>query len=409
MEIRKKSPKKIWTKYFSYFFIIAIVIAGTFSFGYGVGKKGIDLPVPFVPTKVLNTDSGKPSNVDFSTFWEAWNKLNADSVDDLNPQDLVYGAISGMLGAVNDPYTVYLKPDENKRFMEDISGEFEGIGVEITEINGELTVVAPLPDSPAEKAGIKAKDVILEVDGKKASDLGFEATIDKIRGKSGTSVEILLKRTGAENIKISVTREKIKVPSVTYEIKESGGKRFEVVTLRQFGDDTNDLFDKAATDIDKNKPDGVIIDLRNNPGGYLDTAVNIASYLIDGGVIVSEVEKNNQKKDVKTVRRATLKNYPLVLLVNEGSASASEILAGAVKDRGRGKIIGSKTFGKGSVQILENLSDNSAVKITIAKWLTPNGSQINKTGIQPDIEVADDPNSDSDPVLNKAFETLNNK
>lgn len=410
MERKRKSPKRFWTRYFVYFFVLIIIISGTFSFGYGVGKRGIDLPIPFIPAKVSNTESGKPANVDFSIFWEAWNKLNADSVDNTNPQDLVYGAISGMLSAVNDPYTVYLKPDENKRFLEDISGEFEGIGVEITEVNSELTVVAPLPDSPAEKAGIKAKDVILEVDGQKTSDLGFETTINKIRGAAGTDVTILIKRAGSdENIKFTITREKIVVPSVTYEIKQSGGKKFEVVTLRQFGDDTDALFDKATLDIEQNKPDGIILDLRNNPGGYLDSAVNVASYFIDGGTIVSEVEKNNQKKDVKTVRRATLKSYPLALLVNEGSASASEIVAGAIKDRGRGKIIGTTTFGKGSVQILENLSDNSAVKITIAKWLTPNGSQINKVGIKPDIEVTEDQNSSTDQILEKAYEVLLNK
>lgn len=410
--MRKKNniPKKIWAKYLLYFLVAVILLSGTFVSGYGIGKKGVELNIPFIPTDVVNTESGKPASVDFSTFWDAWNKLQTDSVDTIDKQNLVYGAISGMLNSLNDPYTVYFTPEENKRFAEDISGQFEGIGVEITQVNSLLTVVTPLPDSPAEKAGIKAKDVIVSVDGQKTLDLGFQETINKIRGTSGTQVTLVLARPGQDqNVTVTVTREKITVPSVTSEYKTVDGKKYAVVTMRQFGDDTNTLFDTISADIVKNKPDGIVLDLRNNPGGYLDSAVNVASYFLDGGTVVSEVEKDNKKKDYKTVRRATLKDYPLAVLVNDGSASAAEILAGAVQDRKRGEVIGTKTFGKGSVQILENLKDGSAVKITIAKWLTPNGSTIDKVGIKPDLEITVDQASSDDQILNKAYEYLAKK
>lgn len=407
MKIDKKRPKKIWARYLLYFFVAVFLLSGSFVSGYGFGKKGLELNIPYIPANVINTEAGKPKNVDFSIFWEAWNKLKNDSADNVDNQTLVYGAISGMLNSLNDPYTVYLKPDENKRFLEDISGEFEGIGVEITEVNGVLTVVAPLPGSPAEKAGIRAKDIIITVNGEKTKDLGFKATIDKIRGTSGTEVTLSLSRPGTDGeLSIKVVREKITVPSVTLDYKTSGNKKIAVITVRQFGDDTASLFDKAASDILNAKPNGIILDLRNNPGGYLDGAVNLGSYFIDGGTIVTEVEKNDQKKDYKTVRRATLKDFPLAVLVNDGSASAAEILAGAIRDRDRGELIGTTTFGKGSVQILENLSDGSAVKITIAKWLTPNGTGIDKLGIKPDQEVKQDENSVDDNVLNFAIDYL---
>ncbi|MFA7244012.1 MAG: S41 family peptidase [Patescibacteria group bacterium] len=407
MKIKKKWPKQIWAKCLLYFLVLIIVLSGAFISGYTTGKKGIDLNIPFVPASVVNTDTGKPANVDFSTFWDAWNKLNQDSVDTINPQNLVYGAISGMLNSLNDPYTVYFTPEENKKFQEDMSGQFEGIGVEVTEVNNSLTIVAPLPDSPAEKAGIKAKDVIISVDGQNAFDLGFQGTIDKIRGTSGTDVTLVLSRPGQDqNITIRVTREKITVPSVTLEYKTLDGKKFAYVTIRQFGDDTNNLFDGIANDILKNKPDGIVLDLRNNPGGYLDSAVDVASYFLDGGNVVSEVEKDNKKKDYKTIRRATLKDYPLAVMVNDGSASAAEILAGAIKDRARGEIIGTTTFGKGSVQILEELKDGSAIKVTIAKWLTPNGNTIDKVGIKPDLEIKADTNASDDNILSGALQYL---
>lgn len=406
MGSEKRGQKKFfWLKAFLLSFAVILIFYGVFVFGYALGKKGIDLGLNIGPAKITNTEKGKPALVDFSLFWEAWDKLNKDYVESTNAQDLVYGAISGMLSSTGDPYTVFMKPDENKRFMDDIKGEFDGIGVEITQVNGLPTVVAPLSGTPAEKAGLKPKDVILEVDGKKTSEIGFEETINKIRGEKGTEVELTIVRDGTPDpIKVKIKRDSIKVASVNFEEKKINGKKIAYIKVRQFGDDTKELFANAVSNISGKGYDGIIIDLRNNPGGYLETAVDLSSYFVPDGVVVSEIDKNGSKKDFKTTEKASLKDIKTVVLVNQGSASASEIMAGALKDRNKSKIVGEKTFGKGSVQIMENLSDNSAVKITIAKWLTPNGNHIDKVGISPDVEIKDNENTTIDEQLNKALE-----
>lgn len=388
----------------AYSVIVMLLIAASFLIGNYTGKTGIDIGLKNPSVEVTNKNKDKPENVDFGIFWEAWNKLNRNYVGKLDSESLVYGAVSGMLSATQDPYTQFLKPEENKRFKDDISGEFDGIGIEISLVNNLPTVVAPLSGTPAEKAGIKAKDVIVEVDGVKTSEIGFEETINKIRGAKGTTVNLKIVRSGSENpLDFSVIRETVKVASVTYEMKEQAGKRLFYVKVRQFGDDTDVLFSAAVAEAKKQKVDGFILDLTNNPGGYLDTAVDMASYFLDGGLVVSEIDRNDKKKDFNTTKKVALANTTkMVVMVNGGSASASEIVSGALKDRGRAKIIGEKTFGKGSVQVMENLSDGSAVKITIAKWLTPKGEHIDKVGVAPDIEIMDE----DDAILNKALEEV---
>lgn len=393
-KIRSSKARIIWVV------VIVLLIGASFLAGNYTGKSGVNIGIEIGPKQISNTEKGKPQQVDFSTFWDAWNKLNKNYVNDLDPQNLVYGAISGLLSATGDPYTEFFKPDENKRFKDDISGEFEGIGVEISSVDNLPTVVAPLSGSPAEKAGLKAKDIIVEVDGTKTSDIGFEETINRIRGKKGTTVKLKISRSSSEQpLEISVVRENIKVASVTHEIKDAGGKSVFYIKVRQFGDDTEQLFDEAIADARKQNVDRLILDLRNNPGGYLDTAVSMASNFLDGGVVVSEVDKDGKKKDFNTDKKATLPDIKMVVLINGGSASASEIVAGALKDRGRATVIGEKSFGKGSVQVMENLSDGSAVKITVAKWMTPKGTHIDKVGISPDIEIKDD----ADAVLQRGL------
>lgn len=405
-QIKKKRPAALWVKRILVVFVVFVVLGTTFLLGYASGLRGVNLGATLPVERIVNKNTGKPADVDFSTFWEAWNKLNQNYVGKIDAVALVQGAISGMLAATKDPYTVYLKPEDNQRFLADISGEFDGIGVEITQVDGLPTVVAPLPDSPAEKAGLKAKDIIAEVDAKKTSDMAFDDVINNIRGKEGTQVVLTVVRSGKdEPLKISVTREKIKVASVTTDVKNYQGKQYYYIKVRQFGDDTSALFEKAANEIKQGSYSGIILDLRNDPGGYLETAVDLSSYFIDGGVVVSEVDRNNIKQESKTTRSATLKKYKLAVLINDGSASASEIMAGAIKDRKQGTIVGQKSFGKGSVQILEELSDKSAVKITIAKWLTPNGGTIDGVGIEPDVKIEDKDATDED-YFNKAYETL---
>lgn len=405
-KFKKKRSSALWVKRVLVVFVVGIALGTTFLLGYASGLRGVNLGATLPIERIVNKNSGKPADVDFSTFWEAWNKLSQNYVDKVDAKTLVQGAISGMLAATRDPYTVYLKPEDNQRFMDDISGEFDGIGVEITQVDNMPTVVAPLPDSPAEKAGLRAKDIIYEVDGEKTADMAFDDVINKIRGKEGTQVVLSVVRSGSEvPLKITVTRAKITVASVTTEVKNYQGKQYYYIKVRQFGDDTSSLFEKAANEVQKNNYAGIILDLRNDPGGYLETAVDITSYFLDGGVVVSEVDRNNIKRESKTTRKAILKDYKLAVLINDGSASASEILAGAIKDRKAGTIIGQKSFGKGSVQVLEELTDKSAVKITVAKWLTPNGSTIDGVGIEPDIRIENKDATDDD-FLNKAFEVL---
>lgn len=381
--------------------VIIVLIGAAFVAGNYTGKSGVNIGVQLGPKEVVNTAKGKPEQIDFSIFWEAWSKLNKNYVSVLDPQKLVYGAISGLLSATDDPYTEFMKPDENKRFMDDISGQFEGIGVEISSVNNLPTVVAPLSGSPAEKAGLKAKDIILEVDGSKTSDLGFEQTIDRIRGTKGTTVMLKILRSGNEEpLTISVVRDNITVASVSSETKDYKGKKIFYIKVRQFGDDTDRLFSEAVDAAKNSKADALVLDLQNNPGGYLDTAVDMASNFLDGGLVVSEVDRDGKKKDFNTSLKASLPSIKMVVLVNGGSASASEIVSGALKDRSRATIVGETTFGKGSVQVMENLSDGSAVKITIAKWLTPKGDHIDKIGITPDIKVADE----GDAILNAGLE-----
>lgn len=377
-----------------------IIFGLIFSSGFILGKNSA-LPLPQF---VTNSIGGAEGEADFTVFREAWQMLHDQYIGSLDDNKLVIGAIKGMVEAAGDPYTSYFSPDENQRFKDDISGEFDGIGVEITSADGVPTVVAPIADSPAEKAGIKAKDIIAEVDGTKTSEISLDETISKIRGEAGTTVTLkIVREDSADSIEIKVVRSKITVASVSYEVKTSNGKEIAYLKIRQFGDDTEKLVSEATDHFSQKNVDGIIVDLRNNPGGYLETSVGVASYFIDGGVIVSEIEKSGEKKEFKTTNKATLKDKKLILLVNEGSASASEIVAGAVKDRDRGKIIGKKTFGKGSVQVLENLSDSSGIKITIAKWYTPNGSQIDGVGIEPDMAVLENEATEADEVLDFAM------
>ncbi len=387
--------------------LILIILGGTFVWGYGFGQKGKSI-FGLTPA-VTNIEVGMPAGTDFSLYWQAWNKLKADSVFNTDSQTMVYDSISGLLSSVNDPYTVFFTPADNKIFQQDIQGQFDGIGVELIVKNGVPTVVAPLSDSPASKAGIKAGDIILQVDGTKSSTLGFNALINKIRGTKGTTVKLTISRAGADKpLDFAVVRDTITVKSVTWEEKDQNGKKIMYVKIREFGGDTDQLFADFVTDTLKVKPDGIIVDLRNNPGGYFDSAIDLSSYFVDGGTVVEQQNKAGTIQDFSTTHAATLKDYKTAVLVNGGSASASEIFSGALQDRKAGTLIGEKTFGKGSVQELVNLSDGSAVKITIAKWLTPAGHQINGIGNTPDIEIKPDDTNATDPQLNRALDYIVN-
>lgn len=388
---------------------LLIIIVASYSFGYGAGKIG-DYLHPTVGFKLTNQDKGKPKDVDFSLFWKVWDEVHQKYMGDINDEQLVQGAINGMVGGLDDPYSLLLKPEQSTQLLDELSGAFGGIGVELVVRDGNLTVLAPLKDSPAEKVGLKPKDIILKIDDKDATSMTFEEAVAAIRGKPGTSVKLTVVRQGLDAFQeFNIERSEIKDTDVFYEKKGD----VAIIRIRQFGENTNDLVKKYADQIKGDKSiKGVVVDLRSNPGGYLDSSVQVSSVFIEDGVIVYEEGKDGKKQEYKAEGRATLGSMPLVVLVNEGSASAAEIMAGAIQDYKKGTLIGKKTFGKGSVQELISVGDGLSLKITIGKWLTPNGRAINGEGIKPDIEVDltdDDIKADRDPQLDKAIEEINKK
>lgn len=351
-------------------------------------------------------------DLDFNLFWDVWDLLHKDFVqqDKLNEKELFYGAISGMVAAAGDPYTVFMNPLQSDEFSNDLAGTFEGIGAEIGIKKNELTVIAPLPESPAEKAGLRAGDKILAINKEITQGMTVDKAVSKIRGSKGTEVILTINRDGFDKPKeFKINRDVIVVKSVKTEMRAD---KIFVVTISNFNNDTESLFNKAVSQAVETNPRGIILDLRNDPGGYLDTAIEVASEWIEDGVIVTEKFSDQKKNEYLARGLSRLKDYPTVVLINQGSASASEIVAGALQDTGQATIVGMQSFGKGSVQVLENLNDGSSIKITVAKWFTPKGNNINEQGIKPDVLVdltEKDYEEGKDPQLDKAVEILNKK
>ncbi|MFZ2189622.1 MAG: S41 family peptidase [Candidatus Magasanikiibacteriota bacterium] len=338
-------------------------------------------------SKVLNLYSKSHSGeADFSQFWNIWDLLKEKYVSQpISEKDLYYGAIRGLVSGLNDPYSVYFPPKEAEEFAKDLSGEFEGIGAEIGLRDGQLIVVAPLKGSPAEIAGLRPGDKIFAIDGEETINLGVDEAVKKIRGPKDTSVKLTISHVGAETFEdISIVRNVITVPSVEWSMKENN-----IVYLRIsfFNQDTWQEFDKAVKEFTAQSPKGLVLDMRSNPGGYLDSAVAITSEWVKEGTIVSEKFNNQEENKYPTEGKHRLAGIKTIVLVDEGTASGSEILAGALQDYGLATVVGKKTFGKGSVQDFQALPDGSAIKITVAKWFTPNGRQIDETGIMPDIII----------------------
>ena len=388
--------------------IIGIVlIALTFYFlGFLVGHKNLVFEKNYKPV-IANTELGKPEDVDFSIFWDAWKLITEKFVGNYSSQKMVYGAVKGMVEALGDPYSSFLEPGEQKMLLEDLSGEIEGIGAELTIKDDKLVIVAPLEDSPAKKAGLQAKDEILAINKEATNEMTLDQAISKIRGRAGTEVILLIQRQNSPEPKeYKIKREKIIIKSVKYEMKGDIG----YIRISQFGDDTRDLALAAAKDLANKNPRAIILDLRDNPGGYLDASIDVASLFMERGVVVKEQYKDGRTEELNTTLEGILAKYPVLVLVNEGSASAAEIVAGALKDSRKATIIGKKTFGKGSVQELESLKDEASLRITVAKWLTPGGKTIEKEGINPDIEIGlsdEDRAADRDPQLIRALEEAN--
>ena len=370
--------------------------------GYFVGHKNLEFDQNYLP-KITNTSLGQPKEIDFSIFWDACKAISEKYVGEYSTENMIYGAIQGMVDSLGDPYSVFLKPGENQMFLDDLSGKIEGIGAELSLKEGQLIVIAPLDDSPAQKAGLKAQDKILKINDEDTVEFSLDKAVSKIRGPSGTTVKLLIDRQGFSSPQeFNIKRETIIIKSVEWEQKDNVG----IIKISQFGDDTSELAEEAAKDLAKRNLTGVILDLRNNPGGYLDASIDVASLFMDGGVVVKEVDRSGKEEILEATLEGKLIKEKIVILINGGSASASEIVAGALKDNRQAILIGEKTFGKGSVQELENLAKGSALKLTVARWLTPSGKTIDEEGISPDIEVilsSEDEQAGRDPQLEQAL------
>lgn len=391
--------------------IVIFVIFASFVTGFFLGAwKSIGLkPNLSVESLIQQAPNYLNSNDgDINLFWQVWETVKKEYVaQPVDPTKMFYGAIKGMVSSLGDPYSIFLDPKMTQEFQKELSGKFEGIGAEIGFKDHQLSIVAPLPDSPAEKAGLKAGDKILKIDNKDTQDMNLDYAVSLIRGKKGTTVILNILSSGQEQPRdVTIKRDVIKVSSVTWELKNNN---IAYVKIAQFDDETTSLFNKIVNQILLKNPKGIILDLRNNPGGYLDGATTLAGKFLDEKVVLYEEFAQGEKKEYKSDANAPLKDIKLVVLVNEGSASGSEIVAGALQDNKRATIIGEKTFGKGTVQDLKDFNDGSSVKLTIARWLTPNGLSITDNGIKPDIEVKlteEDYNKDRDPQLDKAMEIL---
>jgi carboxyl-terminal processing protease len=357
-------------------------------------------------------------NVDLKPFWKAWDLLQKKHVDSASTtnQDLVWGAIKGLASSYNDPYTVFMPPVEAKQFNDDISGTLEGVGMEVDIKDNFLTVVTPIKDSPAERAGVMAGDKIVKIDGKNTEGLSVDQAVKMIRGKKGTEVKITFARKGAPDlIEKSIIRDVIKVPTVKTEIKKGSTSKDDVFVLRLYAFNAQAIsaFDDALIEFKKSGIKSLVLDLRGNPGGYLDAAVDIAGHFLPAGEVVVKEDfgKNNSFRTYNANGQNDINSnkYRIIVLVNGGSASASEILAGALQEHGVAKLVGTKTFGKGSVQELLSLTSNTNLKVTVARWLTPNGHNISKEGIAPDYEVKieeKDITEGKDPQMEKALEII---
>lgn len=359
----------------------------------------------FLLSNLFNADKGRAQNVDFAPFWKTWQILNeryvngtaainSTSTKKATDQDRVWGAISGMVSSLGDPYTVFMPPVEKTKFEEDIRGNFSGVGMEVGYKDNLPTVISPLPNSPAKKAGILSGDVVLKIDGVSTSNMSLDQAINKIRGKEGTSVTLtVLHDKSKEPVEIKIIRAVITIPTIDTKIvsgKNASDKIF-VISLYNFSAQSADLFKVAIDEFAKSGTNKLIFDLRGNPGGYLDAAVDMASWFLPQGKAVVR-ESSGVGKEERVYRSSGYdifknKDLKMIVLIDRGSASASEILAGALSEYGVAKLVGEKSFGKGSVQELVPITADSSLKVTIARWLTPKGKSLSHNGLEPDYAV----------------------
>lgn len=391
------------------FAVVALALAAMAFYGgfnYGKGQIPAIYSIEGLGNKTLN----QPNDIDFSLFWDAWQVIQEKYADrgHLDKKAMLLGATEGMVKSLEDPYTVFFRPQESKQFQDDVSGSFGGIGAEIGIRKDILTVISPLEDSPAQKAGLKPGDKILKINDTISADLTLNEAIGLIRGPKGETVKLTIVHNGEDELKeISIVRDDIKIPTTKLEIKND---KIAYLQLFNFGQTAPSEFRKRIIEILRGPADRMILDLRNNPGGFLEVSKDLVGWFVDSGSLAAiEDFGDGQTKEYRTTGNGALKNMPVVVLINGGSASASEIMAGALRDLRGIKLIGSKSYGKGSVQELTNLREGTSLKVTIAKWLTPSKKSIDKEGLEPDIKVEitkEDAENLKDPQLEKAIEEV---
>ncbi len=389
-----------WRKWFLTTLLALVLAATVFAAGFGIGRY-------VVPSRdYLAARVAARHEEQFQIFWEAWRLVENEfySEDALDYQEMTYGAVRGMVASLGDPHTAFLSPPQADMFSQDLQGSFGGIGVTIgTTDDGFLLVVRLITGGPAEKSSLKPGDAILEVDGTSVKGMAMTEAISLIRGPAGTEVSLLVRHAeSGDSEPVVLTRGIIQIPTVESRMLDSG---IGYLHLWEFNDRAADLTRASLQELLENQPRGLILDLRGNPGGYLHIVEKIASEFIADGLIVIERSSDGQETKHEASGRGIATEIPLVVLVDGDSASASEILAGAIQDYGRGMLIGQRTYGKGSVQVTERLSDRSALAVTIRRWYTPADRGIDGTGLTPDIEVAvtqEDLEAQRDPQLERA-------
>ncbi|MEO8862972.1 MAG: S41 family peptidase [Candidatus Saccharimonadales bacterium] len=387
-------------------FGLAIITVGIFSLGVNVGNGRINVSQSrFFSSSV---QKNAPSKLDYSSVDEVYQKLRNGFNGQLDNQKLLDGLKSGLVSAAGDPFTEFMNGTEAKQFNGQLDGTFTGIGAELgKDAKGNIVVIAPISGFPAQKAGLKPNDIIAEIDGKTTAGMTLGDAVTNIRGAENTHVKLKIIRSESQEINFDIIRSQISIPSVDSKIIDGN---IGYIKISRFGEDTSGLASAAADSFKKAGVKGVIVDVRSNPGGLLNSAVDVSSLWLESGkTILQEKRADVVVETYKSSGTATLKGIPTVVLIDDGSASASEILAGALHDNGAAKLIGIKSFGKGSVQKVEQLSGGGILKVTVALWYTPNGININKAGIKPDKEVkmtADDVTARRDPQLDAAKASL---
>lgn len=415
MPVRRPLTKKIlhsalWVLAFS--LVLAVGLSVGWVFGYRGYQIKIEKQRPKISLEKKEAPAGQDQKVDFSLFWKAWDILNKDYLfQPLDAQKLVYGAISGLAQATGDPFTAFLPPEQQKLVADSLNGQYEGIGAELAVRKGNLIIIAPLDGSPAKSAGIRPGDVILQVNDQPVAGLTLSEAVAKIRGPAGSEVVLTLKRDAKEPFTVKIVRAKLTQASVKWHPVE-GHEELAYLRLSRFGEATQKEWDQVVGEIKDAEPviKGIILDMRGDPGGFVEGSVWVAGeFLPARSTILFEEFNDGSLRALRSERPGRLQSLPVVILINKGSASASEIVAGALQEGIRAKLVGETSFGKGTVQKAESFADGSGLHVTIAKWLTPNKAWVHEKGLEPDVKLEvdwDKVEDESDPQLDKAIEIL---